>query len=76
MDLFLEAGALLYLWGAFVFKKTDDEPQLMSKAVLLFSLGGLCFFTSATYLHKLYFWQATSQKLASDEMDSSAGIEM
>lgn len=56
MDFFAGIGGLMYFIGTFVFKKTTEDPSLTNFAALIYSFGGLFFFTSALFIQKRYFW--------------------
>jgi hypothetical protein len=60
---------LAYLLGCLAFGVVDHEhkPRLGVEAALMFSIGGLCLLTSASYLHKRYFWERSSVKLSAEE---------
>lgn len=56
VDFFAGIGGLMYFSGTFVFKQTGDNPELVNTAALIYSLGGLFFFTSGVFIQKRYFW--------------------
>lgn len=63
VDFFAGAGGLMYFSGTFVLRQTDQKPELMSLAALIYSFGGLFFFTSAAFMQKRYFWEKTEEKV-------------
>jgi hypothetical protein len=46
----------MYFSGTFVFQEAATKPDLNNLAALIYSLGGLFFFSSGLYMQKRYFW--------------------
>lgn len=76
VDFFAGIGGLMYFIGTFVFKKTTEDPFLTNFAALIYSFGGLFFFTSALFIQKRYFWQKGSQAMYGDEPQSVVSTEI
>jgi len=56
----------MYFVGTFVFRATATNPELADVAAMIYSFGGLFFFTSALYIQKRYFWEKNALKLYQD----------
>lgn len=67
VDFFAGIGGLMYFSGTFVFKQTADNPGLTDVAALIYSFGGLFFFTSGLFIHKRYFWEGAGEKVNTRE---------
>lgn len=74
VDFFAGIGGLMYFSGTFVFKQTGDNPELANTAALIYSFGGLFFFTSGSFIQKRYFWEDAAEKVNTREEKSSSVI--
>lgn len=45
----------MYLLGSIPLLKSDDEPDFVVPAVILYCMGGLFFTLSGIYIQKRYF---------------------
>lgn len=62
----------MYFLGTFVFQRAGDSQELVNRAALIYSFGGLFFFTSGSYIQKRYFWEKSIERVDSEERTSIA----
>lgn len=55
VDLFAGLGGLMYLVGSIPLLKSDEEPDFIVPAVIVYCIGGLFFTLSGIYMQKRYF---------------------
>ena len=66
----------MYFSGTFVFQQASAQPELNNIAALIYSFGGLFFFSSGLYMQKRYFWEKNALKLYHDTDNSVVSTEI
>jgi hypothetical protein len=56
IEVCLTLGGFSYMWGSILFKNALNLPSQRYLSALLLTMGGIFYFISGSFIHKLYFW--------------------